>query len=140
MLFLSTLCTYFYGRSAKMNALIVVREWDVWESLEKKLQARGYNTYLAENAEEALNLSIVVDFDLIITAAVLPEMTGFTLIERIVEGRKDLKIKSYVMVSRDEKLGESLCDHSGITSMIRQPITEDLLDQHLELEGLSSQM
>jgi len=121
-----------------MIALIIEQEWDVRESLRKKLEARGYEVHLADNAEEALNLGIVIDMDLIITSAVLPEMSGFELIKRITEGRKDLNFTSLVLVDRDEKLSTSLSKHAGVKSVIRKPITEDLIDQSLGEQSLST--
>ena len=115
-----------------MIALVVEREWDVRESLKRKLANRGYQVHTAENAEEALNLCIVIDPDLVIASSNLPEMSGFTLLERIKEGRKDLEMISIVLLDRNETSLESVAARLGVNSLLRKPVMEEKLAQCLD--------
>ena len=115
-----------------MIALVVDRDWDSRESLKNKLSHRGFEVLLAENAEEALNLCIIHDVSWVISAAELPEMSGFRLVERIREGRGDLSVEAVLLLDRDQDLSESLSELSGVRTVVRKPITEESLDQCLE--------
>lgn len=117
-----------------MIALVVEREWDDKESLKKKLERRGYEVHTAENAEEALNLSTVLDVDLVITSSDLPEMSGFALIERIAEGRKDLSISSVILLERNESPQNALRNRVGSLSFINKPVLEESLSKCLDPE------
>lgn len=123
-----------------MIALVVEREWDVRESLKRKLANRGYQVHTAENAEEALNLCIVIDPDLVIASSCLPEMSGFTLMERIKEGRKDLEMISIVLLDRNETSLESVAARLGVNSVLRKPVMEEKLAQCLDQDAVSSEM
>jgi DNA-binding response OmpR family regulator len=119
-----------------MNALVVEREWDVRESLKKKLQARGFDVSTVDTAEDALNLCIIIDFELVITASILPEMSGFRLVERITQGRRDLKIRTIVLLNRDGDPMESLARYNGVDALLRKPITEDGIARCLDKETI----
>lgn len=123
-----------------MIALVVEREWDVKESLKKKLERRGYEVSTAENAEEALNLCTVLDVDLVITASDLPEMSGFALIERITEGRKDLSVSSIILLERNETAQNALRNRMRSLSFINKPVLEESLTKCLGTELRSTEM
>ena len=114
-----------------MKAIVVDREWLVRDTLKKKLQGLGYNVFTTDTAENALNLCIIHDVDLIITGVKLPEMSGFELIERITSGRKDLDITSILLLERDEKLEEILGSRSGIKGYMTKPVTGEALERCL---------
>ena len=123
-----------------MIALVVEREWDVRESLKKKLANRGYQVHTAENAEEALNLCIVIDPDLVIASSSLPEMSGFALVERIKKGRKDLDVTSIILLERNETSLESVAARFGVSTLLRKPVMEEKLAQCLDKDAVSSEM
>jgi len=126
--------------NAQMIALVVEREWDSRETLKKKLENRGYRVYTAENAEEALNLCIIIDANLVITSSSLPEMTGFSLVERIKTGRKDLNMSTIVLLDRNETTLEAVGKKFGIGAFLRKPVIEENLSKCLDEESLSSEM
>jgi DNA-binding response OmpR family regulator len=115
-----------------MKAIVVDREWLVRDTLKKKLQGLGYKVFTADTAENALNLCIIHDVDLIIAGAMLPEMSGFELIERITSGRKDLDVSSILLLERDEKLEEILGKRSGIKGFMTKPATGEALERCLK--------
>ena len=122
-----------------MKAIVVDREWEIRESLKRKLQGRGFEVFTAATAEEALNLCIVVDVNWVFTASDLPEMSGFALIQRIKEGRKDLNVSGIVLVSRNKDLAESLGPNSGVAAILKKPVTEEALAKTLDKEFLYSE-
>jgi DNA-binding response OmpR family regulator len=115
-----------------MKALIIEKEWVVRDTLKRKLQGLGYKVITTDTAEEALNLCILQDVDLIITSAMLPEMSGFELIERIASGRKELEITSLILLERDEKIEDVLCRRSGIAGILTKPVTGEALERCLK--------
>jgi CheY-like chemotaxis protein len=122
-----------------MNALVVEREWDIRESLKKKLERRGFEVFSAETAEEALNLCVVVDVDLVLTASILPEMTGFELIERIQQGRKDLKPESIVLLEKNESPEDALLKQRGFLGFLTKPVHEEKLGQCIDHSIISTE-
>lgn len=114
-----------------MIALLVERDWDTREVVKQKLQRRGFTVHTAETAEEALNLCVVFDADLIVTAAVLPEMSGFTLIDRIRQGRKDLELSAIVLLGKDEHPPKSLQALSALPALLNKPVQEEKLAECL---------
>jgi DNA-binding response OmpR family regulator len=123
-----------------MIALVVEREWDVRESLKKKLANRGYQVHAAENAEEALNLCIVIDPDLLIASSSLPEMSGFALVERIRKGRTDLELHSIILLDRNETSLESVAARLGVNAVLRKPVMEEKLAHCLDKGAVSLDM
>lgn len=63
--------------------LIVEDDLKVGESLNLLLKKKGYNTFLASNGKEALNLFRREIIDLVITDLVMPKMDGIELLETI---------------------------------------------------------
>ena len=114
-----------------MKVLVVDREWIVRDTLRKKLQKEGNRVYTVDTAEEALNLTIIADIDLLITAADLPEITGFDLIERITRGRKDLDISAIVLLDREAGFDRGTPKGRAKTRLLMKPVTGEALEKCL---------
>ncbi|MHC4943707.1 MAG: response regulator [Planctomycetota bacterium] len=122
-----------------MNALVVEREWDVRESLKKKLERRGFEVFTAETAEEALNLCVVMDVDLVLTSSLLPEMSGLELIERINQGRKDLKPESIILLDKNESPVDAILKKHGFLGFLTKPVLEENLGQCIDQSSISTE-
>ncbi len=94
----------------KERILIVARDEDLRSSLVDTLEvAGGYSTNQASTFEEALSEILLVDFDLIVTEAELPDLSGMDLLAvvgglrpnaRVIVIDDDLSAKSAVAVFR----------------------------------------
>lgn len=69
----------------KANILIVDDERTIRESLEMILKEEGYETAVASNGKEALNIASAKPFDVIITDLKMPEMDGMTLLNKCMK-------------------------------------------------------
>ena len=66
----------------KVNILVVDDESTIRESLRLVLEEEGYETSIASDGKEALDLIKVNDFDIIITDLKMPEIDGMALIRQ----------------------------------------------------------
>lgn len=90
--------------------LVVAKDEDLRHDLQETLEsAGGYNTNQAGTFEEALSEILLIDFDLIITEAELPDLSGMDLLavvgglrpnSRVIVIDDDLSAKSAVAVFR----------------------------------------
>ncbi len=72
--------------AAKVEAkkiLIVEDERMLAEALAVKLQRSGFQTHIVSNGAEGLNILAEENFDLIILDLIMPEMDGFSVLEKL---------------------------------------------------------
>ena len=70
----------------KFNILIIDDEKNIREGLSASLEMEGYNTVLAENGKEGLELFAKGDIDLVITDLRMPQVTGEEVLDKIISG------------------------------------------------------
>ncbi len=68
----------------KFNILIIDDEKNIREGLSASLEMEGYNTVLAENGKQGLELFAKGDIDLVITDLRMPEVTGEQVMQKIL--------------------------------------------------------
>ena len=68
----------------KFNILIIDDEKNIREGLSAALEMEGYNTVLAENGKQGLELFAKGDIDLVITDLRMPEVTGEQVMQKIL--------------------------------------------------------
>ena len=66
--------------------MIIDDEKNIREGLSASLEMEGYNTVLAENGKEGLELFAKGDIDLVITDLRMPQVTGEEVLEKIISG------------------------------------------------------
>ena len=72
------------NRHRKERILVVAKDEELRQNLQETLElAGGYATNQAGTFEEALSEILLVDFDLIVTEAELPDLSGMDLLEGI---------------------------------------------------------
>ncbi len=85
----------------KMADIIVVEDnEEIGELLSDFLQAEGYDTYLADSGEEALEIYETEGAKLILLDLVLPQMDGFAVCSKI---RKSANTPIIILSARDSK-------------------------------------
>ncbi|MFC0426188.1 response regulator transcription factor [Chryseobacterium scophthalmum] len=75
-----------------MKILIIEDNLRVSSLMKRGLESQGYEIYISEDAEDALVLVERIDFDLIITDIMLPQMNGIELSKLIKQKHPDLPI------------------------------------------------
>lgn len=75
-----------------MKILIIEDNLRVSSLMKRGLESQGYEIYISEDAEDALVIAERIDFDLIITDIMLPQMNGIELSKLIKQKHPDLPI------------------------------------------------
>ena len=75
-----------------MKILIIEDNLRVSSLMKRGLESQGYEIYISEDAEDALVFVERIDFDLIITDIMLPQMNGIELSKLIKQKHPDLPI------------------------------------------------
>jgi CheY-like chemotaxis protein len=103
--------------------LLVEDEERVREAIGRVLESLGYRALTAANGREAKRLAEKVDFDLLITDLVMPEMGGRTLIESLEKKRPGLKAIAMTGYAVEDDL-------QGLTAhVIQKPLDLETLAQ-----------
>ena len=76
----------------KFNILIIDDEKNIREGLSASLEMEGYNTVLAENGKEGLEIFAKGDIDLVITDLRMPQVTGEEVLEKIISGSPGIPV------------------------------------------------
>jgi CheY-like chemotaxis protein len=84
---------------------------------------------VADNGQEALELTNRVDFDLVITDLNMPEMNGIELIEQLKEQDFNGTILGCTATVNDSETQQMI--EKGAKGVITKPISLDLIEQAL---------
>jgi DNA-binding response OmpR family regulator len=93
-------------------------------ALEKGLRASGYSTFLADNGEDALSLSLTDEFDLLILDMGLPQREGFHVLQDLRARGKTLPV--LVLTGRTER-DVVMCLEAGADDYMGKPFDFDEL-------------
>jgi two-component system copper resistance phosphate regulon response regulator CusR len=107
-------------------ARILIAEDDprIGTALEKGLRGDGYSTFLANNGEDALSLSLTDSFDLMILDMGLPEREGFHVLQDLRARGKTLPV--LVLTGRTER-DVVMCLEAGADDYMSKPFDFDEL-------------
>ena len=100
-----------------MRVLVVDDDPFMTEILKRYLVRAGYEADVAENGLKALRLLEAAPFDVVITDAVMPEMTGFELCRTVREQYPRIRIigmTGHVNVNDFEKAGAHACFYKPV--------------------------
>ncbi len=100
-----------------MRVLVVDDDPFMTEILKLYLERAGHEADTAENGMKALRLLESVPFDVVITDAVMPEMTGFELCRAVREKYPHIRIigmTGHVNVNDFEKSGAHACFYKPV--------------------------
>lgn len=115
------------------NILVVDDEPDICELLRTILTGAGYSTRTTENAQEFMSQLEEDRADLLVVDLMMPEMDGFSLIQRIRENEAWKKIPVLVVtaLTRDSKRSDEFwAEELDVRSFVTKPFdSERLLDE-----------
>ncbi len=129
----------------KKKILIVDDDLDLCHILQTHLELLGYDSILAVNGKEAVDLATSQVPDLIVMDIILPVMGGLQAARLIREDPNTQSIPILAMTARVTSEGKEECLRSGCDDFIAKPFTskqltsivEKLLDQKSSLRTLS---
>ena len=101
-------------------ARVLIAEDDplIGSLLEKGLRAQGFSTFLVDDGEQALNLGLTDEFDLVILDMGLPEREGFQVLQELRTRGKTLPV--LVLTGRSER-DAAMCLEAGADDYMRKP-------------------
>jgi DNA-binding response OmpR family regulator len=108
-------------------ARVLIAEDDplIGSLLEKGLRAHGFTTFLVDDGEQAQNLGLTDEFDLMILDMGLPEREGFEVLQELRARGKSLPV--LVLTGRGER-DAAMCLEAGADDYMRKPFRfEELL-------------
>jgi DNA-binding response OmpR family regulator len=107
-------------------AKILIAEDDprIGAALEKGLRGDGHSTFLADNGEDALSLSLTDEFDLLILDMGLPEREGFHVLQDLRGRGRTLPV--LVLTGRTER-DVVMCLQAGADDYMSKPFDFDEL-------------
>ena len=97
------------------------------------LRAAGFDTTEAGNGFEALEMAITVPYDLLVVDVNMPQMDGFTLVERL-RSPEVARSTAIIMISTEAQ--ESDADRAyevGANLFLTKPVAPDLLRRVAEI-------
>jgi len=113
-----------------LRILVVEDHWANQKLLEAMLKQRGHEVRCSENGLEAVNLTLTVEFDLILMDCNMPVLDGFEATERI-RARKGLNEKvAIIAVTANAMKGDrDKCMASGMDDYITKPVQRQKLHE-----------
>lgn len=124
---------YQATKTRKQKILLIEDEKDVRDLLSEELDASGYHVLMAPNGEEGLKAIIEQDPDLVICDRLMPEMTGFELLERLRGFFPQYTEVPFIFLTAlaDDRDVEGV-EHLKPTAYLTKPIDFDVLHRELE--------
>lgn len=120
------------GRLEQAKILIVDDDPDVLESVEAAVEAEGALTMTSMDGNEAVELCLVHQPDLVILDMMLPSRSGFLVLERI-KGREESPMV-IMMTANSGRRHQAYAESLGVDAYLLKPFgMERLLDKAAEL-------
>lgn len=95
--------------------------------LRRNLETEGYHVVVAENGAKALELASVERFDLVLLDLMMPEMDGFTVLERLKANPLLRDVPVVVVSALNEPEHVTRCVKLGAADYIVKPINMSLV-------------
>jgi len=112
----------------KQKILIVEDNPDLISILQLQLKIQGYETILAENGKQAVEMAFTLEPDLIVMDSIMPEMDGLQATRLIRQNPKTSSIPIIAVTARVSRINEKRCFQSGCDDHIAKPfLAEDLV-------------
>ena len=102
------------------NILVCDDEKDIVSALRIYLTAEGYRVYEAGNGREALEYLAKEDIHLVLMDIMMPEMDGFTLLEKLDANKK---IPTIILSARGEEVDKLTGFDKGIDDYLCKPFS-----------------
>jgi len=109
----------------KEQILIVDDTPDTLEVLQRNLTSKGYRTFIASNAAEAIHILQTTPMDLVITDFKMPEVSGLDLIRHVRENFRDTEVMMITGYPSVEGAVEAV--KKGAEEYLVKPFTDEEL-------------
>src|SRR5215203_955482 len=97
---------FLFEAGCQVRVLIVEDDSSVAQSLELMLKSEGFNPYITDLGQEAVELAKIYDYDIVLLDLNLPDMSGYDVLRSLRVG----KVKTPVLI---------LSGYAGIEDKVR---------------------
>ena len=97
------------------------------DTLSRHLQRQGHRVAVAENGRQALAMVSTHAFDLVLLDVLMPEMDGYTVLQRLKRGQHSQDLPVIVISALDEIESAVLCIEMGAEDYLPKPFSPVLL-------------
>jgi len=112
-----------------MRILMIEDDTAMAGSLRATLQSRGFNVYVADTAEEGVDLARIYDYDAVLLDLGLPDMSGNAVIAHLKQEPSTQDIPIVVCTADDREETAEACRAAGCIDVLLKPFSsEQLLD------------
>jgi len=112
-------------KDSKSAVLVVDDAPDTLEVLQRNLSSRGYQVYVAQNVEAALQVLEITPIDLVITDYKMPRVSGLDLVRHVRENLVDTEV---MMITGYASIGGAVeAIQKGAEDYLPKPFTDDEL-------------
>jgi len=115
----------------RKRILVVDDDADLVELLQADLEHRGYEIVVATNGQEALNITKIQRFDLLLLDIMMPEIDGYRVVNAVTSTESQTPPKIILMTCRDTRRESGLALLAGVAAMVQKPFTMEALHQKI---------
>lgn len=114
-----------------MRLLVIEDEYSLKESLAKGLRIKGFSVDCAEDGETGLKKALDENYDLIILDLNLPKLSGFEVLDRLIEEKPSSKV---LILSANSEIETKLRGfHLGANDYMIKPFHFEELEMRIRL-------
>jgi len=117
--------------SGQFSALVVDDSQPVRKQMEMELKMLGAKVYLAENGEEALQLSKLHDFDIIFLDVIMPGIDGYKVCKILKKDVKSKKVPIVMLTGKSSPFDKVKGTLSGCDTYLTKPL------EHKEFQNIT---
>jgi DNA-binding response OmpR family regulator len=116
---------------ANQKILVVDDDYECLEAIHAALESRGYNIVEAHNGNEALQMTEQENPDLIILDMMMPQRSGFLVLENIRRNRPD-PLPVIMITANEGSRHKAYAEMLGVHDYIRKPFSIEKLIESVE--------
>jgi DNA-binding response OmpR family regulator len=111
--------------------LVVDDDQECVEAIRVALQARGYEVEIARDGNQALQMTELVNPDLLILDMMMPQRSGFLVLENIRRNRPD-PLPVIMITANEGSRHKAYAEMLGVHDYLRKPFSIDKLMESVE--------
>jgi DNA-binding response OmpR family regulator len=113
------------------KVLVVDDDQECVEAIRVALQSRGYQVEVARDGNQALQMTELVNPDLIILDMMMPQRSGFLVLENIRRNRPD-PLPVIMITANEGSRHKAYAEMLGVHDYLRKPFSIDKLMESVE--------
>ena len=110
------------------NKILVIDDWKPLLTVTRSfLEKNGYEVQVCSNPKEGVEMLKGSDVDILIVDVMMPEMSGFEVVEFVRNELKRDDLKIIIATGRSDPLDYTIAKNAGADGFVPKPFTKDEL-------------